>query len=266
VHNIVALCGLALVLSGVLQVGFALLGLARLARLAPQPVLAGFMNSAALLVVLSQIPLLLDLPPGARLHLDSLAVAQPAALALGLGTAGCIWLLAWRRPQLPAALLGLVIGTLVHALWSTLGGATSAGATVGPLPSAWPWPPAVLPLLGPGGLALLQSHAVPLATTALALAALGALESSLNVRAIVFSSCTLITNKTPQRQRYVCAVRLARTPLPPLLQAWPACGAPHTVAPTKLACKCSKTCRRRVAWPRLVSLWSKSKTRTQAFV
>ena len=60
VQNIVALCGLAVLLSGALQVGFALLGLARLARLVPQPVLAGFMNSTALLVVLSQIPLLLD--------------------------------------------------------------------------------------------------------------------------------------------------------------------------------------------------------------
>ena len=40
VQAIVALCGLALLLSGAMQVGFALLGLARLARLAPQPVLS----------------------------------------------------------------------------------------------------------------------------------------------------------------------------------------------------------------------------------
>ena len=197
VQNIVALCGLALVLSGVLQVGFALLGLARLARLAPQPVLAGFMNSAALLVVVSQIPLLLDLPFGAKPSLDDLAVAHPAALALGLGTAGVIWLLGLRWPKMPAALLGLAAGTLVHALWSALGSATSAGSIIGPLPSAWPWPPAVLPLLRPGGFDLLQAHAGPLALTALALAALGALESSLNVRVM---DQLLNTRHDPQRE------------------------------------------------------------------
>jgi CRP-like cAMP-binding protein/anti-anti-sigma regulatory factor len=41
---VVALCGLAVLLSGALQIGFALLGMARLARVVPQPVLAGFMN------------------------------------------------------------------------------------------------------------------------------------------------------------------------------------------------------------------------------
>jgi MFS superfamily sulfate permease-like transporter len=64
------------------------------------------------------------------------------------------------------------------------GDGPAVGATVGKLPSAWPWPPALLPLLGADGWALLQAHAGPLALTALALAAIGALESSLNVRAI----------------------------------------------------------------------------------
>ena len=203
IQGIVALCGLALLLSGALQVGFALLGLARLARLAPQPVLAGFMNSAALLIVLSQVPLLLDLPLGARPRLDSLdslTVAHPLALALGLSTAACIWLLARRWPRLPAALLGLVAGTAVHALWSTLGGAPSAGASIGPLPSAWPWPPAVLPLLWPAGLDLLQTHAGPLAVTALALATIGALESSLNVRTL---DQLLNTRHDPRRELLV---------------------------------------------------------------
>jgi len=196
-QGIVALCGLSVLLSGALQVGFAWLGLARLARVVPQPVLAGFMNSAALLVVLAQVPLLLDLPLGARPSLDDLGAAHPAALALGLGTAGAIWLLARRWPRLPAALLGMVAGTAVHALWSTLGSGQTAGATIGPLPSAWPWPPALLPLLGPAGWDLLLAHAGPLALTALALAAIGALESSLNVRAV---DQLLNTRHDPRRE------------------------------------------------------------------
>ncbi|MDO9072124.1 MAG: solute carrier family 23 protein [Rubrivivax sp.] len=184
VQGIVALCGLALLLSGALQVGFAQLGLARLARVVPQPVLAGFMNSAALLIVLSQLPLLLDLPLGSRPGFDTLRLAHPWALALGLGTAVGIWLLARGWPRLPAPLLGLLAGTAVHALCSALGGAPSLGANIGQLPSAWPWPPALLPLLSPSGFALLQDNAAPVLVTALALAALGALESSLNLRAM----------------------------------------------------------------------------------
>ncbi len=158
VQAIVALCGAAVLLSGALQVAFALLGMARLGRVVPQPVLAGFMNSAALLIVLSQLPLLLDLPLGSRPGLDGLRGAHPWALALGLGTAGCIWWLARRWPHLPAALLGMVAGTAVHALCAALFAAAPAGAVVGPLPAAWPWPPAVLPLLTPAGPDLLQAQ------------------------------------------------------------------------------------------------------------
>ncbi len=183
-QGIVALCGVALLLSGALQVGFALLGMARLGRVVPQPVLAGFMNSAALLILLSQLPLLLDLPLGSRPSLDALRVTHPWALVLGLGTAGAIWWLSRRWPHLPAALLGLAAGTAVHALGEALGSGASWGAVVGPLPSAWPWPPALLPLLSPTGFDLLQAHAGPLLATALALAALAALESLLNLRAL----------------------------------------------------------------------------------
>ena len=198
VQGIVALCGLAVLLSGAVQVGFALLGLTRLARLVPQPVLSGFMNSSALLIVLSQLPLLLDLPFGSSLRPDNFAEGHPTALVLGFGTAGCIWLLARRWPRLPAALLGLVAGTSVHALLSALGSATSLGATIGHLPFAWPaWPPVLLPLPLPSGADLLQAHAGALMVTALALATIGALESSLNVRAI---DQLLSTRHDPRRE------------------------------------------------------------------
>jgi len=198
VQGIVALCGLAVLLSGAVQVGFAVLGLARLARLAPQPVLSGFMNSAALLIVLSQIPLLLDLPLGLSARPNDFGAAHPMALVLGLGTAVCIWILAQRWPRLPAALLGLVAGTTVHAFVSALGSATSYGATIGHLQVAWPsWPSALLPLLQPPDAGLLQAHAGALMTTALALATIGALESSLNVRAI---DQLLSTRHDPKRE------------------------------------------------------------------
>lgn len=184
VQGIVALCGLAVLLSGLLQVAFAWAGLARLSRMVPQPVLAGFMNGAALLMVLAQLPLLLDLPLGTVLDVDHLRAVHPVALVLGLGTALLIWLLARHWPRLPAALLGMAAGTAVHALWSSLGGTPTAGSTIGPLPLAWPWPPALLPLFWPSGPELLLAHAAPVALTALALASLGALESSLNVRAL----------------------------------------------------------------------------------
>jgi SulP family sulfate permease len=181
---IVALCGLAVLLSGALQIVYALAGLSRLARMVPQPVLAGFMNSAALLIVISQVPLLLDLPLGSHPGLADLAQAHPASLALGLGTACFIWWLARRWPRLPAALLGMVAGTGVHALGVAWGGATSFGASIGALPSAWPWPTALLPLMQAGSLTWLQAHAGAVSVTAAALATIGALESSLNQRAM----------------------------------------------------------------------------------
>lgn len=187
VPMLVALCALALLLSGALQILLALLGLARLTRLAPQPVLAGFMNSAALLVLLAQVPLLLDLPPGARPTLALWSAVHPAALVLGLGTAGAIWLLRRRWPQAPVALLVMLAGTVVHQLWSAAGTLPAAGATIGPLPPAWPWAPPLVSLLSPEAgqaLALLRAHAGQVVLTALALATIGALESSLNTRAI----------------------------------------------------------------------------------
>lgn len=184
VAGIVALCGLAVLLGGALQVGFALLGMARLVRVVPQPVLAGFMNSAAVLIVLSQLPLLLDLPLGSHPRWEDLQTLPWGPLALGLLTAGGIWLLDGRWPRVPAALVGLLAGTAVHALCATQPALPSLGSTIGALPSAWPWPLPLLSLLGPDGAALLQAQAWPVAATAMALATLGALESSLNVRAI----------------------------------------------------------------------------------
>ena len=57
VVTVVALCGATVMLSGLLQVAMAVFGVGRLSRFVPQPVLAGFMNGVAVLILLAQLPL-----------------------------------------------------------------------------------------------------------------------------------------------------------------------------------------------------------------
>ena len=181
--TVVALAGLTVLCSGLLQMAMALLGLARLARFVPQPVLAGFMNGVALLIVLGQVPLLLGHGSGQALT-TTLAAWQPAALLLGAGTALLTWSIARRWPGAPAALMALLLGTAVYHLLPLLAPGVHAGLALGALPNGLPGPDALRPLLSSAGLDLLRPHAATVAASALALALVGALESALNTLAI----------------------------------------------------------------------------------
>ena len=56
---------------GILQILFGRIGLGRMAQFVPQPVLAGFMNGVAVLILVPQIPTLLGLlQRSAQEHLD----------------------------------------------------------------------------------------------------------------------------------------------------------------------------------------------------
>ena len=181
---VVAVAGLAVVLSGVLQVLLALLGLARLARFVPRPVLAGFMNGVALLIVLGQLPLLLGTRAGSPLP-QALAGWQPLALLLGLATALLLWLAGRRWPRLPAVPLLLLLGTAAHLGLLALAPEAGAGQAVGPLPDGMSGPDTLLPLWADtAALQLLQQHAGVVVATAAALALVGALESALNTLAV----------------------------------------------------------------------------------
>lgn len=181
--TLLMLAGLVVVLSGVLQVLFALGGLASLMRQVPQPVLAGFMNGVAVLIIVGQVPLLLGLAAGQAFSWDTLDRVRPGAVALALFTAALIWLLAKRRPLWPGALVALVLGTLLHLL---LGSAQHdvLGATMGSTrgTSAWPW--TTLAPLFDGGAAALRANLFTVLSTAVVLALIGALESALNQLAL----------------------------------------------------------------------------------
>lgn len=86
-------------LAGVIQVLFAVLGVAKLMRFIPRSVMVGFVNALAILIFLSQMPQLVDVP-----------WAVYALVAVGLGI-----LFVWPRitRAVPAPLIAIVVLTVV---------------------------------------------------------------------------------------------------------------------------------------------------------
>ena len=176
----------SVVLCGVLQLAMARAGLAKLVRFVPHPVLAGFMNGIAVLVIAAQAPALLALARDAWTTegLAALPQSQPGALVLGLGTTALIWVLASRAPRLPAGLIGLTAGTLAYHLVRTLWTGAPVGPTVDAAAAQWPALGVMLLVQAEPPWAVLGDFARPVIVTALMLAVIGTLESVLSLRAL----------------------------------------------------------------------------------
>ncbi|HSF06207.1 MAG TPA: SulP family inorganic anion transporter [Methylomirabilota bacterium] len=112
------------------------LRLGSLVRYIPSPVMAGFQNAAALLILMSQLDPML----GVRQHLPltavlaRLAAVQPLTLAIGILTVLAMWHGPRLIPRLPAPLLGLAVGTGAYYLAVQAGLDSALGPTLGTLP------------------------------------------------------------------------------------------------------------------------------------
>lgn len=173
----------AVVAAGLLQLVFAAFGFGRLAGFVPYPVVAGFLNGSALLILLSQIKPLTGLSPSALpSSLDEAwRQLQLGPLALGAATAAMMMAAGrWQR-RVPPTLVGLAAGTLAYHLLAALGLAAGLGGTIGALPSDGLPAPSDLemvlgqvPLLDRGLLSIL----IPSALSMAALSSLDALLAS----------------------------------------------------------------------------------------
>ena len=183
--RLLACTGATVVAAGTLLLLLGVLHAGRLARFVPQPALAGFMNGVAILIVLSQVPVLLGIPAQAwsRDGVATLPSWQWPPLATALFTAGLVWALARRYPRLPAHLLALVLAAAVALMLQAAWPAWTL-QSVGTLQAGWPSPDALAPWLEPGVLTLLQRHGANMATTALLLCLIGGLESVLSIAAV----------------------------------------------------------------------------------
>lgn len=116
---------LVILLAGVFQALFGALGVGTLIKYIPAPVMAGFQNAVALLILVAQI--------------DTLA-AQPLGLAVGLGTALVIWRTRVWSSRIPPVIAGLLAGTGAYYALALLGFGSGLGRALGPIPQVIPSP------------------------------------------------------------------------------------------------------------------------------
>jgi len=130
-------------LSGVFQVAFGLFRAGVLLNFLSFPVLMGFINAAALIIGLSQLPTLLGIPSRQSAHFlaDTWQVLTNIdtthAISLAFGMTAFVLLLAFRRfaPKLPGVLLTVAALTWVSGF---IGYADMGGRVVGTVPQGLP--------------------------------------------------------------------------------------------------------------------------------
>jgi len=127
-------------LAGLIQMIFGAVRLGALVRFIPSPVMAGFQNAAALLILYSQLHIMLGLPhrlPPSALY-AALVDAKPLNLALGAATVAVIWIGKRLLRHPPPALLGLLFGMLAYYLLVAAGLEARLGPTLGPISGGSP--------------------------------------------------------------------------------------------------------------------------------
>ena len=167
----------------------ALLGALRLGSLVqyiPSPVMAGFQNAAAVLLLLAQLHVLL----GLRRHLAFLEIArhldsvQPLTLLVGVVTSLAVWHAGKLTRRIPPTIMGLVAGSGAYYLIKTLGYGARLGPAIGSVPTAAPAPSYLL------GFASLVTHRetwpllASLTTGALSLAIVASLDGLLCAKTV----------------------------------------------------------------------------------
>ncbi|MFB6262350.1 MAG: sulfate permease [Bradymonadaceae bacterium] len=133
-------------MTGVLEIGMAILRFGFMANFLSRPVIAGFMTAAPIIIVASQLGSLLGVDLEGEFPWKLWEAAERYAeidpVAAGLGVAGIAILLtlqAW-KPRWPAALLWVVLASVVSWGFGLADGglATVAGISEGPIPAGFP--------------------------------------------------------------------------------------------------------------------------------
>ena len=138
--SIAAAVFLLLALSGAFQLVFGLARLAKVVKFIPTPVMAGFQNSASLVIMGSQLHVIMGLAkrPALAEWPAALAQARPLSVIVAIATLALVFQAPRITKRVPPLVLGLVGGTLLYHAFRAAGLGALLGPTLGHIPVAIP--------------------------------------------------------------------------------------------------------------------------------
>jgi SulP family sulfate permease len=130
-----SLAMIALMAAGGLQIAFGLCRFGEAIKFVPYPVIAGFLNAAAVLIILGQLRVVFDLPAEAAVselwrYADADSFARAALMAL---TIAAVFVAQKYLPKIPALLAGGIFGAGVYYAVLGAGLMTELGGALPPL-------------------------------------------------------------------------------------------------------------------------------------
>jgi MFS superfamily sulfate permease-like transporter len=182
-HNpeaVIVAMAVCVFLAGLLQILFAVGGIARIIKYTPHPVMAGFINGAALAIAWSQIKPFIDFQ-GAHGGLLPF-ITQPATLAFIVLMALFIFGVDRVSKKIPAPLVGLVVGVLIFYLLAEIAPNIQLGRMIGNLSATMPPESPFLDLATPSIRDALMTALPDMLFVALAIAVIATFESLLVFR------------------------------------------------------------------------------------
>jgi SulP family sulfate permease len=188
VETIIGLASMAVLIGGAVQLLFALLGIGNVVKYVPYPVVAGFMNGIAILLIRNQLFPFFGLERGVPLARAFVGFGPMnfAAMGVGISVVAAIFLSRRYLKRFPSFLSGLLVGTVVYLLLSIFPVATSADKipVIGSLRAVLPQPTALLGILKAGPGLLTATLLLQIAVYGVVLAVIGSMESLMSAVAI----------------------------------------------------------------------------------
>jgi sulfate permease, SulP family len=178
---LIGLVSVTILIGGIVQLVLGSLKLGDLIKYVPYPVVAGFTNGIAFIVVQKQLGALLGLTHGTgfRAVFTHLAQVEPLSIVVGVATLTAIFLGPRWLKTVPGSITGLLVGIGLYYGLGALAGFANLGPVIGKISVEWPAPDTYFNLLRAWDVRRIWAILPYLLIPGLILGLLGSLESLL---------------------------------------------------------------------------------------
>jgi SulP family sulfate permease len=173
---------LSILTAGVVQIVFSIFRLGNLVKYVPYPVMAGFMNGIALLLIMKQVAPLLGVDPKIhKIHIVlNPGLIQPLTCLVGLFTLAVIFISDRWFKLLPGAFVGLLSGTILYHLIRFFFEPDRIGSTIGSIDLRFFPPPITQGLFSPASWISVAPFLPAVLVTGILTGLIGSMESLLS--------------------------------------------------------------------------------------